>query len=319
MLGAELNAWVRIPPAGPGAFAECRAEVLGADVEDGPRLRWADARPTSACTCSASTATPCGSVPPRTTSRSCSGALRRRSASAGRSCGSIAPSRRRTSHAVDAYGPSCCAGTRSGGAWRPTWRWPTRAGTTCRRSASRLRRSSGSRTRSRTSSARRTWRLIVLDVTDDYVVARLDRVGAMPLVNRIRDGINLAAKDAPIVSEHASRSGAVGRGRRGGRARPGCAAGQPLRRLWHGRRVHRALSMDARSGWRAAPGSPRCPAGCRRPGGSPTRSPRSTDAGIRKDGSRCDDRCNRSGVVNRSVRAATGRTCGPRPWPVSRT
>jgi trehalose 6-phosphate synthase len=47
------------------------------------------------------------------------------------------------------------------------------------------------------------WRPIVLDVTDDYARSlALYRVGDVLLVNPIRDGMNLVAKEVPIVSEH---------------------------------------------------------------------------------------------------------------------
>jgi trehalose 6-phosphate synthase len=47
------------------------------------------------------------------------------------------------------------------------------------------------------------WRPIVLDVTDDYARSlALYRVGDVLLVNPIRDGMNLVAKEMPLVSEH---------------------------------------------------------------------------------------------------------------------
>jgi trehalose 6-phosphate synthase len=47
------------------------------------------------------------------------------------------------------------------------------------------------------------WRPIVLDVTDDYARSlALYRVGDVLLVNPIRDGMNLVAKEVPLVSEH---------------------------------------------------------------------------------------------------------------------
>jgi trehalose 6-phosphate synthase len=46
------------------------------------------------------------------------------------------------------------------------------------------------------------WRPIVLDVTDDYARSlALYRVGEVLLVNPIRDGMNLVAKEMPLVSE----------------------------------------------------------------------------------------------------------------------
>ena len=46
------------------------------------------------------------------------------------------------------------------------------------------------------------WRPIVLDVTDDYARSlALYRVGDVLLVNPIRDGMNLVAKEMPVLSE----------------------------------------------------------------------------------------------------------------------
>ena len=46
------------------------------------------------------------------------------------------------------------------------------------------------------------WRPIVLDVTDDYARSlALYRVGDVLLVNPVRDGMNLVAKEVPILSE----------------------------------------------------------------------------------------------------------------------
>jgi trehalose 6-phosphate synthase len=46
------------------------------------------------------------------------------------------------------------------------------------------------------------WRPIVLDVTDDYARSlALYRVGDVLLVNPVRDGMNLVAKEMPVVSE----------------------------------------------------------------------------------------------------------------------
>lgn len=47
-----------------------------------------------------------------------------------------------------------------------------------------------------------TWRPIVLDVTDDYARSlALYRVGDVLLVNPVRDGMNLVAKEVPVLSE----------------------------------------------------------------------------------------------------------------------
>jgi trehalose 6-phosphate synthase len=46
------------------------------------------------------------------------------------------------------------------------------------------------------------WRPIVLDVTDDYARSlALYRVGDVLLVNPVRDGMNLVAKEVPVLSE----------------------------------------------------------------------------------------------------------------------
>jgi trehalose 6-phosphate synthase len=47
------------------------------------------------------------------------------------------------------------------------------------------------------------WRPIVLDVTDDYARSlALYRVGDVLLVNPVRDGMNLVAKEVPVLSEN---------------------------------------------------------------------------------------------------------------------
>ena len=47
------------------------------------------------------------------------------------------------------------------------------------------------------------WRPIVLDVTDDYARSlALYRAGDVLLVNPVRDGMNLVAKEVPVLSEH---------------------------------------------------------------------------------------------------------------------
>ena len=47
------------------------------------------------------------------------------------------------------------------------------------------------------------WRPIVLDVTDDYARSlALYRVGDVLLVNPVRDGMNLVAKEGPLLSDH---------------------------------------------------------------------------------------------------------------------
>ncbi len=47
------------------------------------------------------------------------------------------------------------------------------------------------------------WRPIVLDVTDDYPRSlALYRVGDVLLVNPVRDGMNLVAKEMPVLSDN---------------------------------------------------------------------------------------------------------------------
>ncbi len=47
------------------------------------------------------------------------------------------------------------------------------------------------------------WRPIVLDVTDDYARSlALYRFGDVLLVNPVRDGMNLVAKEVPVLSEN---------------------------------------------------------------------------------------------------------------------
>ena len=56
--------------------------------------------------------------------------------------------------------------------------------------------------RSRTSSAPTTGDPIVLDVTDDYARSlALYRLADVLLVNPVRDGMNLVAKEVPVLSE----------------------------------------------------------------------------------------------------------------------
>ena len=155
-------------------------------------------------------------------------------------------------------------------------RRPTRAGTTCRSTASTPRRCSGWRPRSRTSSAPTTGGRSILRRH------RRLRAVAGPLpgrrraaVNPVRDGMNLVAKEVPVLSERRLRRRAVDRGRRGRRVRRRRAAGQPVRRVRHRRRAGPALSMPAASGARAPTGWPRSPARlppspvARRPGRRP--------------------------------------------------
>ena len=120
------------------------------------------------------------------------------------------------------------------------------------------------------------WEPLILNVNDDYPRSLAAyRLADVLLVNPIRDGMNLVAKEGPVLSPR-GRAGAVARGRRGGRARRGRAHGQPVRRLRHGRRAARG-PVDARGRAReeeATCSPPRRPRS-RRTGGSPAaRRPR---------------------------------------------
>ncbi len=76
------------------------------------------------------------------------------------------------------------------------------------------------------------WRPIVLDVTDDYARSlALYRVGDVLLVNPVRDGMNLVAKEVPAALRERLRGRALDRGRGGRRVRRRRAAGQPVRRV----------------------------------------------------------------------------------------
>ncbi len=89
--------------------------------------------------------------------------------------------------------------------WRgrsPTWRSPTRRGMTCPSTASTRPACSGSHGRSWTSSAPRTGIPVVLQVNDDYPRSLAAyRLADVLLVNPVRDGMNLVAKEGPLLSE----------------------------------------------------------------------------------------------------------------------
>ena len=279
MLGADHAGFHS--PRWASAFADCCAEVLGAEVEDGTSVTYAG-RTTHLGV------HPLGvdadSLRERAKQDDVEVAARRAAPPARRPPGDRAgrPHRAVEEHRARAATPmpSCCAGTRSGGAGSPTWRRPTRAGTTCRSTASTPRRCSGSRDEIEDEFGTEDWRPIVLDVTDDYARSlALYRVGDVLLVNPIRDGMNLVAKEMPL------RLGARLRGRALG-ARPARPTSSPTTRCWSTRSTSRAppTRCTGRCRWtrRGAAGAQHPPrrgrrAGCHLPGGSPSRSPPSTD------------------------------------------
>ena len=65
------------------------------------------------------------------------------------------------------------------------------------------------------------WDPLILDVNDDYPRSLAAcRLADVLLVNPIRDGMNLVAKEGPILSDRGCALVLSTRGRRGGRARP---------------------------------------------------------------------------------------------------
>ena len=121
-----------------------------------------------------------------------------------------------------------------------------------------------------------TWEPILADLSDDFPrsVAALCRYDVL-LVNPIRDGLNLVAKEGPLVNRRDGLRGAQPRGRRVGRAGRRGPAGASLRHHRHRRRLgigacRRRPTERADGGGRAAPPS-RGPHPRRT--GSPTSSP----------------------------------------------
>ena len=113
--------------------------------------------------------------------------------------------------------------------------------------------------------ARPGWEPVVLNVLDDYPRSLAAyRLADVLLVNPVRDGMNLVAKEAPVLSDNGLRAGALPRGGRGGRAGGRRAAGQPVRRVrapptrWTARcRWTRPSAPTAPPGWPRP--RPRCP------------------------------------------------------------
>jgi trehalose 6-phosphate synthase len=91
------------------------------------------------------------------------------------------------------------------------------------------------------------WLPVHLEVRDDYPrsLAAFELADVL-IVNPLRDGMNLVAKEGPVLSSGGCRSccPAGGGGRRAGRVVP---AGQPLRRDADGGRAARALSRAGRT------------------------------------------------------------------------
>ena len=122
------------------------------------------------------------------------------------------------------------------------------------------------------------WTPILYDAGDDFPrsVAALQRSDVL-LVNPIRDGLNLVAKEGPLLNE---RDGVLALSHRGGRVgragRRRRASGQPLRRRRHRRRAPRgAVDAADERRRRAASLRPR-PAPARPPTGSPSSWPSPT-------------------------------------------
>ena len=159
------------------------------------------------------------------------------SATASSSSGSTGSSSRRTSSAGSGRSRSSSRpGPNGAGGWSSlALAYPSREGlaeylATAPRSSTRWRGSTS-------AWAPPTGRPIVLDVADDRdrSVAALARYDVL-LVNPVRDGMNLVAKEGPLVNRPRRGAGAVPRGRRLGRAAAGGRRDQPVRRDRHGRR-----------------------------------------------------------------------------------
>ena len=162
--------------------------------------------------------------PPASGSTSCSGA-------GAWCCASTGSSRRRT--CCGGSGPStrCCACVPSSGARSCSWPWPTRHARRCRSTSPTAPRSSTPARRVNDTWGTDDWAPIILDVADDpgRSIAALMRYDVL-LVNPLRDGLNLVAKEGPHREHHRRGPGAVARG---GRVRRVAARGprdQPLRR-----------------------------------------------------------------------------------------
>jgi hypothetical protein len=127
------------------------------------------------------------------------------------------------------------------------------------------------------------WVPVHLEVKDDYARSLAAyRLADVLVVNPLRDGMNLVAKEGPVVSEQGPGAGALARGRGGRRARRRCAAGQPLRRPRRPGRCTRRCRRAGRSGRTAVPAWPRRRAACRRRPGCARSWTRSLTAGNRR-------------------------------------
>ena len=128
------------------------------------------------------------------------GGDRRRAA--GRSCGWTAPSCRRTSCAACWPTGSCWTTAPSGASGSCTWPSRTPRGRTWRCTATTRPRCSGWRTRSTPAYGTPGWTPVVLHVKDDFARSLAAyRLADVALVNPIRDGMNLVAKEVPVVSD----------------------------------------------------------------------------------------------------------------------
>ena len=118
------------------------------------------------------------------------------------SCASTAPTRRRTSCAASARSSAISTTTPRCTGASGCSRCSTRPGRTSRSTRSTSARSSGRRARSTTASSSAGWAPIDLRIADNFpqAVAAYKQYDVL-LVNAIFDGMNLVAKEAPLVNE----------------------------------------------------------------------------------------------------------------------
>ena len=110
---------------------------------------------------------------------------------------------------------SCSSSIPSGTAGSRTWPSPTRRGTTCRSTASTPPPCSASRQEISDEFGTDDWEPLILQVNDDYPRSLAAyRLADVLLVNPIRDGMNLVAKEGPVLSRARLRARAVARGGR---------------------------------------------------------------------------------------------------------
>ncbi len=181
---------------------------------------------------------------------------------------------RRTSCAGSGPSTSCWSSSPSDGSGWSSWPWPTPPGRDSPSTWPTRTRSSPPWSASTTSGGRPGWTPIVLEVEDDYPrsLAALTRYDVL-LVNPVRDGLNLVAKEGPLIN---TRNGVLALSREAGafdELASGVARGQSVRCLRHRRGDGRGPGHGTRApgppGGTAPRTGPRPPPGRLAPG--PTR------------------------------------------------